>query len=59
MKGGDIESTLRQIIHLDKILQGSINFSKQQQEKHSSMAINTLDTEVLPESNKVSPRNKK
>lgn len=56
MKGGDIQSTLRQIVHLDKLLQGSINFSKKIHEKHSSMGINTLDTEHLPESNKPSPR---
>ncbi len=56
MKGGDIQSTLRQIVHLDKLLQGSINFSKSIIEKNSSMGINTLDTEHLPESNKPSPR---
>jgi hypothetical protein len=56
MKGGDIESTLRQIVHLDKLLQGSINFSKKFHEKHSSMGINTLDIEHLPDSNKPSPR---
>lgn len=56
MKGGDIQSTLRQIVHLDKLLQGSINFSKKFHEKHSSMGINTLDTENLPDSNKPSPR---